>query len=240
MVSVKPLIATLVLGFVAVSAAMGQNSNSGREMSVEEYYLQESNEIKIIREQARGDTEEQKLLALEFIMDAVKRGNDGEEIRASLEYLATEGTVVMSRTNGRITNNYPLVRKQAVEYLGELGTPEAKDTLIKIIKADGESMVLAEAFKSLGKIGINEKDEAANAISTVIRHFNATMPDDYLAYTALEAYERLAESGGIKDQYTMGAISDIMVGNYPKTVQNRARDLLTKLVRGSSQASQTN
>jgi hypothetical protein len=238
MVSVKPLIATLVLGFVAVSAVMGQNSNSGREMSVEEYFLQESNEIRMIREQARGDTEDQKLLALEFIMDAVKRGNGGEDIRASLEYLATEGTTVISRTSGRITNNYPHVRRQAVEYLGELGTPEAKDTLIKIIKNEYESMVLAEAFRSLGKIGINERDEAANAISTKILYFNATMPDDSLAYTALEAYEQLADAGGIRDQYSLGAITGIMVGHYPKTVQNRARELLIKLARGGGQSSQ--
>jgi hypothetical protein len=236
----KTLAIAWVLSLVAVSAVMGQ-TNSNRELSVEESYLQESNEIRIIREQSRGDSEEQKLLALEFIMDAIGRGNDGEEIRASLEYLATEGTVVIARENGRLVNNHPLVRKQAVEYLGEMGTPEAKDTLIRIIRADNESMVLAEAFKSLAKIGINDNDETVNSISTVLRHYNALKPDDYLAYTALEAYERLAEaSGGIKDQYTLGAISDIMVGIYPKKVRDRARDLLTKLFNSNSHANSRN
>jgi hypothetical protein len=212
--------------------------NSGREMSVEESYLQESNEIKIIRDQARGEGEEQKLLALEFIKDAIGRGNDREEIRASLEYLATEGTVVMTRENGRIINNHPLVRRQAVTYLGELGTREAKDTLIKILKADNESMVLAEAFKSLSKIGINEKDETVNEITTVVRHYNAlaaNKPDEYLIYSALEAYEQLAlANGGISDQYTLSAISDIMVGPYQKKVRDRARDVLTKLFNAKS------
>jgi HEAT repeat protein len=207
-------------------------------MSVEESYLQESNEIKIIRDQARGESEEQKLLALEFIKDAIGRGNDREEIRASLEYLATEGTVVVARENGRIVNNHPLVRRQAVAYLGELGTQEARDTLIKILRADNESMVLAEAFKSLAKIGINEKDNTVNEITTVVRHYNAlaaNKPDEYLIYSALEAYEQLAlANGGISDQYTLGAIADIMVGPYQKKVRDRARDVLTRLFNNNS------
>jgi hypothetical protein len=230
MVNSKALTAVGMVLLSLASAAGAQTS--GREMSVEESYLQESNEIKIIRDQVRGDSEEQKLLALEFIKDAIGRGNDREEIRASLEYLATEGTVVMARENGRIVNNHPLVRKQAVEYLGELGTREAKDTLVKILKSDNESMVLAEAFKSLAKIGINERDETVNEITTVVRHYNAlaaNKPDEYLIYSALEAYEHLAQAGGISDQYTLGAIADIMVGPYQKKVRDRAREVLTTL-----------
>ncbi|MDR2747318.1 MAG: HEAT repeat domain-containing protein [Treponema sp.] len=239
MVNFRALTALCVLFFVFVSAAWSQNSE--REMSVEESYLQESNEIKIIRDQARGDSEEQKLLALEFIKDAIGRGNDREEIRTSLEYLATEGTVVMTRENGRIVNNHPLVRRQAVTYLGELGTKEARDTLVKILRADNESMVLAEAFKSLAKIGINEKDATVNEITTVVRHYNAlaaNKPDEYLIYSALEAYEQLAQAnGGISDQYTLAAIADIMVGPYQKKVRDRARDVLTKLFNNNARSS---
>jgi hypothetical protein len=223
--------------FLAVTVS-GQDAGSGREMSVEESYLQESNEIKIIREQIRGSSEEQKLLALDFINDAIGRGNDGEEIRAALEYLATEGTVVITRENGRLINNHPLVRKQAVEYLGDLGTAEAKDTLIRILRADNESMVLAEAFKSLARIGINENDQTVNEITTVVRRYNAlasSKPDEYLVYMALEAYEKLAEtSGGIADQYTLGAITDIIVGPYQKKVRDRAREVLSKLFNSRS------
>jgi hypothetical protein len=236
MINFRAFLAPALLSLVLAPAAWAQNS--GREMSVEESYLQESNEIKIIRDQVRGDSEEQKLLALEFIKDAIERGNDREEIRASLEYLATEGTIVMTRENGRIVNNHPLVRRQAVAYLGELGTQEARDTLVKILKADNESMVLAEAFKSLARIGINEKDDTVNEITTVVRHYNAlaaNKPDEYLIYTALEAYEQLAlTNGGISDQYTLGAIADIMVGPYQKKVRDRARDVLTKLFNNPS------
>jgi hypothetical protein len=235
MVNVKALMALGMVFLVLGSTVWGQSSS--REMSVEESYLQESNEIKIIRDQALGESEEQKLLALEFIKDAISRGNDREEIRASLEYLATEGTIAVTRENGRIVNNHPLVRRQAVSYLGELGTQEARDTLVKILRADNESMVLAEAFKSLAKIGINERDTTVNEITVVVRHYNAlaaNKPDEYLIYSALEAYEQLAlGNGGISDQYTLGAIADIMVGPYQKKVRDRARELLTKLFNNS-------
>jgi hypothetical protein len=241
MANLRLLAAFGIVSLIIAPAVTGQNSSPDRAMSVEESYLQESNEIKIIREQIRGDSEEQKLLALEFIKDAIGRGNNREEIRASLEYLATEGTVVITRENGRIINNHPLVRKQAAAYLGELGTPEARDTLIKIIRSDNESMVLAEAFKSLAKIGINDNDQTVNEITAIVRHHNAlagNKSDEYLIYTALEAYEKLAESGGgISDQYTLSAIADIMVGPYQKKVRDRARDVLTKLFNGNAQPS---
>jgi hypothetical protein len=231
MLNLKALRA-LGLAFLVLGSAVWAQ-NSGREMSVEESYLQEANEIRIIRDQARGESEEQKLLALEFIRDAISRGNDREEIRASLEYLATEGTVTIARENGRIVNNHPLVRRQAVAYLGDLGTAEAKDTLVRILRADNESMVLAEAFKSLARIGINERDATVNEITVVVRHYNAlaaNKPDEYLIYSALEAYEQLAlANGGISDQYTLTAIADIMTGPYQKKVRDRARELLTKL-----------
>jgi hypothetical protein len=240
MVNMKPLVTALVLGFAAVSMAMGQ-ANTGREMSIEEYYLQESNEIRIIKEYARGDSVEQKETALLYIMDAIKRGNDGEEIRAALEGLGTEGTVSITRENGRLVNNNPQIRIRAVEYLGELGTPEAKDSLIRIVRADNESSVLAEAFKSLAKIGINENDATVNEISTVLRHYHKLESDDRLAYTALEAYEQLAEtSGGIKDPYTLNVISDLMVGKYPKIVRDRAKTLMDKLFRSSGRAQARN
>jgi hypothetical protein len=239
MVRVKHLIAILVLGLAAVSVVMGQNSD--REMSVEEYYLQQSAQNMVIREQARGDNEALKTQALKNIGLAINSGNTGEEIRSSLEYLATEGTVLMSRTSGRIVNNYPLLRRQSVKYLGDLGTPEAKDTLLKIMLNENEPMVLGEAFLALGKIGLNDNDQVAEAISEVILHYEKTQPDDLLAITALEAYEQLFESGTIKSLRVIQGIQAIATGNYPRTVKERAMNFLNeRLFRSGNSSTQAN
>jgi HEAT repeat protein len=226
-----------ILGVVAAFAG-AQSQSGNREMSVEESYLQESIELMIIREQSRAESREMKLVALTYIGEAIDRGNTGEEIRAALEYLGTEGIVNQTRENGRLVNNYPDIRTKAASYLGDLGTSEAKDALIKMCLADNEPMVLTEVVKSLAKIGINDNDETANTISWIVNRFDVLHPDNQLALSALEAYEKLAEvSGGIKDPSAVRTIIRIAEGNYIRPVQDRAKQLLIDLRKYNAQSS---
>ena len=228
----------LFLGAVFVAAAamvMGQTnqsrtSSNNREMSVEQSYLQESVELMIIREQSRAESRDMKLVALEYIGDAIKRGNKGDEIRSALEYLSMEGIVNQTRENGRLVNNYPDIRTKAATYLGQIGTPEAKDALIKMVLADNEPMVITEAIKSLANIGLNDNDETANAISWIVTRYDVLNPDNLLALSALEAYEKLAAAnGGIKDPSSIRTIIRIAEGNYIRPVQERAKQVLMDL-----------
>jgi hypothetical protein len=222
----------MVLLILVSTAAlvMGQSSNSGREMSVEESYLQESIELMIIRESSREPSRDQKMVALEYIGDAIERGNKSDDIRGALEYMAMEGVMNKARENGRLVNNFPDVRTKAATYLGELGTREAKDALIKMVMADNEPMVLTEAVKSLAKIGINENEETVNAISWVVTRFDVLNPDNLLALSALDAYDKLAElNGGIRDANAIRTIIRISEGPYIKPVQERAKQVLMNL-----------
>ena len=116
------------LTLFAASVAMGQSS--GREMTIEESYLQESIELMIIRETSRADSRDQKLIALEYIGEAINRGNTSKDITQALEYLSLEGVLNQSRENNRLLNNYPDIRRQAAKYLGLVGTEEAKTALL--------------------------------------------------------------------------------------------------------------
>jgi hypothetical protein len=228
---------SVVFAVVAVLAG-AQSQSRSREMSVEESYLQESVELMIIREQSRAESRDMKLVALTYIGEAIDRGNTGEEVRAALEYLGTEGIVNQTRENGRLVNNYPDVRTKAATYLGQLGTPEAKDSLIKMCLADNEPMVLTEVVKSLAKIGINDNDETVNAISWIVTRFDVLNPDNLLALSALEAYEKLAEAnGGIKDPSAVRTIMRIAEGNYIRPVQDRAKELLATFNKYNAQNS---
>jgi HEAT repeat protein len=225
-----------VLVFVPVVLVMGQssgnrNQNSNDEMSVEESYLQESVELMVIREAAQGGSREQKLIALEYLENAISRGNTGEEVRQALEYLALEGVVNKARENGRLVNNFPDVRTRAATYLGELGTPEAKNTLIKMVVTDPEPMVLVEAIKSLGKIGNNDNEETVNAIAWTFTRFDVLNPDNLLALSTVDAIAKLAEeNGGIKDPTAIRALIRIADGgHYIRPVQEKARAVLADL-----------
>jgi len=226
--------------FIALVSVMGQNRSSStsgnRELSVEQSYLQESVELMIIREQSRAESRDMKLVALDYIGDAIARGNKGAEIRSALEYLSLEGVVNKTRENGRLINNYPDVRTKAATYLGELGTPEAKDVLIKMVLADNESMVITEAIKSLAKIGLNENEETSNAISWIVTRYDVLNPDNLLALSAIEAFEKLAAAnGGIKDPSAIRTLIRIAEGPYIRPVQERAKEALMELRRYNAQ-----
>jgi hypothetical protein len=239
MTNLKRVFAFCAAALFAVSVVMGQTSYSNDEMSVEESYLQESVELMVIRETSRADSRDQKLVALEYIGDAIGRGNTGEDIRAALEYLAMEGVMNKARENGRLVNNFPDVRRKAAEYLGDLGTPEAQSTLIRIVVADPEPMVLQEAIKSLAKIGLNENEETVNAIAWIVRRFDVLNPDNLLALSAVDAFEKIAAAnGGIRDPNAVQVLIRIAEGPYIKPVQDRARQVITELRRYSAQGQQ--
>jgi ABC-type transport system substrate-binding protein len=147
-----------------------------------------------------------------------------------------EGIMNKTRENGRLVNNYPDVRTRAATYLGELGTAEAKNTLLKMCISDNEPMVITEAVKSLAKIGLNDNEETVSTISWVVNRYDALNPDNLLALSALEAYEKLAAAnGGIHDPGAIQTVIRIAEGPYIKPVQNRARQTLDILRRYTAQ-----
>jgi HEAT repeat protein len=222
----------LLLIFVCVASIGAQSGQSGnRELSVEQSYLQQSVELMIIREQSRADSREMKLVALEYIADAIERGNTSDEIRASLEYLGIEGTVNQTRENGRLMNNYSDVRVRAATQLGNLGTREAQQSLLKMCLADNEPMVLTEVIKSLAKIGINDNGQTADTIAWVVNRFHVLNPDNLLALSAIEAFEKLAEANGSIGNNAIETIMRIAEGPYIRIVQERARQALDSLRR---------
>jgi HEAT repeat protein len=234
MLTVKHFFIMCAAAFIVAGAVAAQTPN--QEMSVEESYLQESIELMVIRETSRADSRDQKLVALEYIREAIERGNKGEDICQVLEYLSMEGILNKTRENGRLVNNFPDVRRQAVKYLGNLGTTEAKDTLLKICLADNEPMVLQEAIKSLGDIGMNDNEETVSIITWIVSRFDVLNPDNLLALSAIDAFAKIAEkNNGIKDPNAIRILFRISEGPYIKPVQDRAKQLVTDLRKYNSQ-----
>ncbi len=221
----------LCLGFAGMLAIVPVFAQSS-EKTVEEAYLQATLEAMIIKEQAYSDSYDQKYLALQYIEEAIKNGRLTEDLRLALEYLASEGSLIITRSAGygKPLNNYPDIRRQACLLLGNFKTVEAKDTLLKIALADNEPIVVAAAIRSLGQINIIENDDVTQAIAFIINRFDVLMPDNILAYESLVALEAIADANnGIKDPAAIRAIMKIAEGNYIAPVKQKARDLLDKL-----------
>ena len=228
MFSFKRFSILIATGLFAVSLAMGQSS--GKEMTIEESYLQDYMDLLIIRETSRSDSLDQKMVALEFIGQAIDRGSTNDEFRQTLEYLALEGTAIQARENGRLMNNFPLVRRQAAKFLGQVGTEEAKNTLLRICLAENEPMVLQEAVKALGDIGLNDNDETVATITWIVKRFDVLNPDNVLALSAMDAFEKIAKkNGGLKYPDAIRLLISISEGPYIRPVQDRARQLVNDL-----------
>ncbi len=227
----------------ATPAAQPAAGPQGGEKTVEEAYLQSSAETMMVKELSHEDNIESKQLALDYARRATDAGRKNDDLRASLQYLALENTELVARSAGvgPVTNNFPDIRRQACILLGDFPSAESKDTLVRVIQNNRveDPMVLAEAIRSLGRIGMNDNDEVVQAISDSISHFdNVGMPEDRLAVYTLFALTDLADKNhGFKD---MGTVTNIIMkftkGNYVKAVQVLARQTLDKLTSYQAQA----
>jgi hypothetical protein len=226
----KRFFIVVITALFAVSVVMGQSGNS--EMSVEESYLQEEIELMIIRETSRLGDRDQKITALDHIDSALKRGSTNEELRTTLEYLSLEGNQNRTMQGGRQMNNYPDVRRLAVRYLGRIESKESKSALIRICDSENEPMVLQEAIRSLGMIGLNDNDDAVNAIVWVADHnLKSNNPDNLIALAAIDALEMLRKKNNTVNTGALQLIVNISSGNYNynSAVKNRAKQALASM-----------
>ena len=224
--------AALILSF----AAFAQNEE---ESTVEGEYMSSMEDV-VVQELSNSDELENKLMALQFLEEAANNGKVSPDMMASLDHLAGEGTVTQSRTKGRVSNNFPEVRREACRILGKVGTPEAAKTLNKIVRADNEPMVLSAAINSLGEIGFNDNDETTNTIAFYSDRFETLNPTRSWALEIVNAYEKLAPK--TKDKKPMLSSLQRIAVDYrlAKPVRNRAKEVLNNLRAADEKSKKSN
>lgn len=188
--SKKLIVTAAVLALTTMVFAQQKNTES--ETSVESEYLNDV-DGQIIMGLAQSDEFDTKLLALQYIQQAIEDGNVTDQIVTALDRLAGEGVTNQTRTGRRLSNNFPELRRQACLLLAQIPTEHSKNTLIDIAIADNEPMVIAAAVYSLGEIGINNNDETVEAIAFAAKRNQVLNPTSSLAMEVLTAYEKLAD-----------------------------------------------
>ena len=220
----------MIAAVIAVSNVAAQSNN---EITLEESYLRETIELMIIRETARASTREQKEVALQYIGEAIERGNKNDDIRQTLEFLSREGRRSVAMESGRVVNNFPDIRRQSAKYLGQLGSEEARQALLQICQYENEPMVLQEAIKSLGDIGVvDDNNDTFIFISWVFDRFDNLNPDNIMAIATIDTFEKIArKNNGIRSPEAISTLRRITEGNYITPVKERAMQLLSDLRR---------
>jgi HEAT repeat protein len=230
-------VVAVALVFVASLLGAQQSEEQQEEQeprTIEELYLSQDIELQIIRSQAISPDREMKLLALQSIRSMVEDGSltdDNPGLFVVLESLALEGTGRTVRSEGRIVNNYPEVRRQAANVLGEVGGERAREVLVQILREDPETMVLSEAVYALGAGDIENDDRSLAYIVDVLdSQSTAQIPDNNLAYAALLTIDKIAEKrGGVSDPEILDAVLNVATGSYIRTVRLKALDTIDQL-----------
>ena len=199
-----------------------------KETSVESEYLNDV-DGDIIMTLAESDEYDNKLVALQYLQSALEDGNTSDAVIQALDRLAGEGLTTQNRTNGRLSNNFPEIRREACKLMAKVPTEHSKNTLISIAVADNEPMVIAAAVKSLGEIGINQNDETVEAIAFANRRNQVLNPTSSLALEVLNAFEMLGDS--TENKKTMiDAVARISTDyHYVTPVRQKAYKLLKSL-----------
>ncbi len=229
------IVAILLLTLFVTGAVFAQNKRT--ETTVEQEYLSTVEDV-IVKELAEAEDRDSKQVALQYIALAVEGGNTSPDILAALDNLAGEGIFSQTRVNGRLENNFPDIRKEACDILGKIPTEESKQTLMKIAIADNEPMVATAAIRSLGEIGLNDRDDVIDSIAWTHKKFAALNPTSSLAWEVLIAFEKL--EGSVQEKAPMiQVISQIAVNNrYVTPVRQKALSLLKKFTgRGDNNSS---
>lgn len=226
-ISKKIVLMIAVLSSFSIVFAQ-QKNNSEKETSVENEYLNDV-DSDIIMGLANSDDFDNKLVALQYLQSALEEGNTSDTIIKALDQLAGEGITNQTRTGGRLSNNYPEIRRQACLLLAKVPTEHSKNTLVAIAIADNEPMVVAAAVKSLGEIGINNNDETVEAIAFANKRNQVLNPTSSLAMEVLDAYEKLYPVTEDKKTLVNSVASISTDYHYVTPVRQRAYKLLKQM-----------
>ena len=214
--------------FAQSQSVQKKSGSSNKETYVENEYLNDI-DTEIIMGLAEADDLDSKLVALQYIQEAIDDGNTSAGVIQALDQLAGEGVLSESRTNGRKMNNFPEVRRQACLLMAKVPTEHTKNQLINIMVADDEPMVLSAAVQSLGVINPENTDEVIEAIAFVNKRNMVLNPTSSLAFEVIEAFEKLSPNASNHKQMTNTLTQIYSNYRYNTTVRNKAQKLLKKL-----------
>ena len=236
MKSIKYAAAAILTAFVFTVSAQTSADN---ESNVESEYLSSIEDV-VITELATSEERDSKLVALQYLENAVNEGRTTPDMKKALDGLAGEGIASQSRTNGRLMNNFPDIRAKACDILANVKTEESKNALVKVALADNEPMVITAAIRALGDIGINDNDEVSETIAWDQKKNAVLNPTSSLALEVLIAYEKIADSVQNKGPMIQ-AVGQIATNyRYVPPVRTRARELLKTLQGAPSSSDKKN
>lgn len=148
-----------------------------------------------------------------------------------LSFLATEAFDYQVRRDGRVINDFPLVRAQAVYLLGAIGGPAASATVKRVLLHEEDSYVLAAAVSAAAASARHADPELLERMTLLVQRMNALRrPDNALALSVIRAVRELhTRAGPIDDPDLFRSLIAIAQGGYAASVRRDAVEVIDLL-----------
>ena len=148
-----------------------------------------------------------------------------------IAYLATESHDFQVRRDGRVINNFPMIRAEAVRLLGSVGGPASTATLQRVLNHEDDTYVLSQAVTAVARAAPEPTPELLTTLTTLVNRMNAVRrPDNALAIAVINAVNDLhGRSSAIDDPDLFRALISIAQGGYSTTVRRAALQVIDTL-----------
>lgn len=188
-------------------------------------------ELHILFRSATAGDRTTRLSAVERIVGQLKDGRFSQtdpEIVRLLANVALAPTIVERR--GAPVAGYPLVRMRAVDALSFMQGPQVRDTLLRVIRNEEESVVLAAAMRSLATIRTYPDEEVSESIVWMMRRHPRERIDGILGMSVLDAIMALDSVGaGIQSPELYRELIDLAQHTRSGRIRQRAYEVLNAL-----------
>ena len=187
-------------------------------------------EFRILESLARPEFEESKRIALAILKSQIaEKGEVSPFADHFLSALASEGTLNVTRRHGRIINDFPQLRSEAVELLAAIGDLHTVDLLAILLTHEHHTAAQLVLARAIGTLKSDSSGRATAAISKLVLDdlHGRDSPDPRIAMEALDALKALyAYRGIMPDPSGYDAIIEIYRGAYPMYVREKAVSVL--------------
>jgi HEAT repeat protein len=213
---------------VVFAAGAQQQQDQQRERTIEELYLSQNIELQLIRNQASSTDWEVRSMAIQSLRNMQAEGRIGEDNPGAMVILEEMAKPIEQGGN---TRNFNLIRRDAVNILGDVGGKRSKQALMEILTIDRDDMVRAEAVHALGRVGIDEKGEVLTKIMDILHKENVkATPNSNFAFASLLSIEKLAKAqGGLKAADQIGPLIEVLGANYGPEVKRKCMEVIYAL-----------
>lgn len=176
---------------------------------------------------------EAKLLALDIINEMIYEEEDVRPyLPVLLGELASEGTLKANFESGRVVNDFPEIRRTASEMLGDVGTLQSGDLLVRLLTFEYDSTVQLSMIRALGALMSDRNGLATAAVSSIVMEDlrRRERPDSRIARETLSTVASVYEyHGEMPHESGYEVLFEIYRGAYPKDVREMALAVMRRM-----------